>query len=153
MPYYLACCLSLLPFTVVAQRGTSAKATGQKPVVYAWVQHMPTYPKGGKRGALLYLAQHVRLPEEVKTGRVDGLVFVEFVVSEKGQVQAPRVQKGLSPATNAEALRVIQSLPNWLPGREKEVPVAVSMTLPVTFSREPYKLPKNVEDLSGIPEQ
>ncbi|WP_324673200.1 energy transducer TonB [Hymenobacter sp. GOD-10R] len=143
----------LLPFTIVAQTkqlGTSAKASSQKPVIYAWVQHMPTYPNGGKRGALLYLAKHVRLPEEVKAGRIDGLVFVEFVVNEIGKVQAPRIQKGLSPATNAEALRVIQSLPAWRPGRESGVPVAVSVILPVSFSREPYKLPKDVDDLFSI---
>lgn len=158
MMYCFACCL-LLPFGVIAQtkqpsssHGTFVEATDKKPLIYAWVQHRPTYPQNGKRGALLYLAKHVRLPEEVRAGRVEGLVFVEFVVDAVGQVQAPRVIKGLSPATNAEALRVIQSLPNWLPGRESGIPVAVYVTLPVTFSTKPYKLPDNVKDLSSIPE-
>ena len=97
--------------------------------VYVYAEQMPVYP-GGTEAMLRFIAQHTRYP---KGATQAGKVFVNFLVMATGQVRNAHVQKGLGPAFDAEAIRIIQSMPRWKPGRQNNRPVDVSYTVPVTF--------------------
>jgi len=93
----------------------------------------PQFP-GGITAALTFIAQHTRYPKkEAKEGKV----FVNFVVTTSGALQNIHIQKGLSPALDAEAIRVIQQMPHWIPAQQHNQLIATSFTVPVTFSHIP----------------
>lgn len=102
-------------------------------VVFGGVmEQMPVF-RGGEKRLRKLLAQNLRWPAEAKS--IEGKVFVGFIVDKKGQVRNIRLLKGLHPALDAEALRVVQLLDgNFEPGQQNGRPVDVNYTIPVTFS-------------------
>ncbi|GGF05323.1 energy transducer TonB [Hymenobacter cavernae] len=155
MKYAVALCLTLITRAVWAQSAqpdlgsaASTKAPSSRSSVYFCVEHMPEYPNGGFSGVLRYFAQNVRLPEEVKSGRVQGRVFVSFVIDAQGRVQDATIMRGLLPAADLEALRVVRSMSQWLPGSQNGVNVAVSLTLPIMFSLKPAPIPYKIGGIS-----
>lgn len=94
----------------------------------------PIYKDGGFEGLLLAIAKSVRFPPCLpKSGRV----FVTFTINESGRVQNAFVQQGFFPLADAEALRAIQNLGEFIPGtNDKGQSVAVTLTVPVTFALE-----------------
>ncbi|MFD1466628.1 energy transducer TonB [Hymenobacter caeli] len=98
------------------------------------VEQMPEFA-GGMAGLMRYLAAHAHYPPPAdKTQpRPAGKVLVQFVVSPTGEVVRPVIIKGLAPACDAEALRVVADLPRWVPGRLNGQPVAVRFVLPLVF--------------------
>jgi TonB family protein len=97
---------------------------------------MPTLQGRDYQGMVAYIQQQVHWPED--SGRVDaeGRVFVRFTVGTDGLVHGAEVLKGIHPLLNAEALRVVQALTGFTPGRQNGRPVPVSLTVPVTFQRK-----------------
>ena len=80
-----------------------------------------------------YIARHVQYPEEALKNKVEGKVYVQFVIDTAGNVVEPKVIRGVSPELDAEALRVVSEMPAWKPGMQRGKPVRVSFTLPVIF--------------------
>lgn len=81
-----------------------------------------------------YLTATTRRPPGPLPGNAaEGKVYVEFVVNAEGTVASVRLVKGFAPAYDAEALRAVAALPRWEPGRQHGQPVAVRMTIPITF--------------------
>ena len=80
-----------------------------------------------------YIAKNVVYPAQDIRNEVSGYVYVNFRVAADGSVQDARVVKGISPTADAEALRVIVAMPNWVPGKQNGKPVNVRMTVPVRF--------------------
>ena len=97
------------------------------------VDQMPQY-KGGTEAMMAYLSSEIKYPKSAKKNGVSGKVFIQFVVAVDGSIQKANVIKGFDPDCDAEALRVVQSMPNWEPGKKDEKAVAVLMTLPITFA-------------------
>jgi protein TonB len=64
---------------------------------------------------------------------IQGKVFVTFVVEKDGQISDIRVLRGIGGGCDAEAIRVVKSMPNWKPGRQRNMPVRVQFNLPVRF--------------------
>jgi TonB family protein len=95
---------------------------------------MPEYP-GGFTALMQYLIENIQYPKtsEMKVGQV----VVQFVIDKDGSVKDPEVVKSLSPEYDAEAVRVISSLPNFTPGTSNGEPVAVTFNLPIQFSTAP----------------
>ncbi|UOQ53857.1 energy transducer TonB [Hymenobacter cellulosivorans] len=104
----------------------------KEPFLGVYVEQMPSYP-GGIEGLLAYLRQNLRYPPD---STVSGKVFVSFVVTKTGAVADAKVIKGLGPAFDAEALRLVQQMPAWEPARQNQQPVAVAYTLPIRFGPE-----------------
>ena len=77
---------------------------------------------------------HLKYPKEAKDAHAEGTVFLHFVVGTNGGVQEVEVVKGVHPALDAEALRVVRSSPKWTPGKKDGRPVRVSYDFPVIFS-------------------
>lgn len=80
-----------------------------------------------------YLSKNVKYPEEAHKNGVQGRVIATFVVEKDGSITEARVVKSVDSQIDAEALRVVNSMPNWIPGRQNGEPVAVKYTVPITF--------------------
>jgi TonB family protein len=102
--------------------------------VFVNVDQMPVYA-GGDTALLSYIAKNTVYPVDAKTAGTQGKVVVRFVVERDGSVSHVAVIKSVSPSIDAEALRVVNSLPKFeKPGFIKETPVAVHYMVPITFT-------------------
>ncbi len=89
---------------------------------------------GGNTALMAFIAKEVKYPETEVSSGLSGTVFVGFVIETDGSVCNIMVLRGIGPAFDAEALRVIQRLPNWQPSLRNGIPVAVRYALPVKFT-------------------
>lgn len=115
--------------------GTSTeRATGETPLgeVYDMVEQAPSFP-GGNQELMSYLAKNIKYPKEAQAAKKEGRVIVQFVVASTGQVTNVKVMRGVDPLLDAEAIRVVEGMPRWTPGRQDGEAVNVRFTLPVTF--------------------
>lgn len=96
------------------------------------VEDMPEF-KGGEKALLKYISEHVVYPEIAKENDIQGTVYVKFVVNEKGKVTNVGLLRGVDPLLDKEAIKVIESLPDWKPGKQSGKNVKVSMQVPIKF--------------------
>lgn len=125
MSFMAVCCL----MTANAQK-TVVSQTNQK--VYDEVEQMPEYP-GGMPAMIEFLQTNIKYPEDAVKQKVEGRVMVQFVVETDGSISDVHVAKQVFPSLDAEAIRVVQTMPKWLPGREKGKVVRVKYNLPIVF--------------------
>ena len=100
--------------------------------VFDVVEEMPQYP-GGAQALLEFLNQNVQYPEEAEKAGIQGRVIATFVVEKDGSVSNARVVKSVDPMLDAEALRVINAMPKWKPGKQNGELVRVKYTVPLSF--------------------
>jgi TonB family protein len=120
---------------------TLVKASGKEPV-YDVVKTMPEF-NGGFNALVDYLVSNIKYPEEAKKNNITGTVFVSFVVEKDGKISNTSILKSANPLLDEEALRVVNSMPNWKPGLNDEgKAVNVKFNLPIKFSLEADKTEK-----------
>lgn len=107
-----------------------SEETETKP--YTMVEEMPQFP-GGTKELLSYISKNLHYPVLAAENGVQGKVFIQFVVSALGWVKDVKVLRSLDPHCDKEAIRVIESLPKWIPGRQNGRNVPVYYTLPIVF--------------------
>lgn len=95
------------------------------------VEKMPVFPLGDVND---YLAKHIKYPAEAREKKIEGRVFVSFVIEKKGQLNAIEVVRPVHPLLDAEAIRVVKGMPRWIPGEQRGKKVRVSLMLPIAFS-------------------
>jgi len=100
--------------------------------VYSIVDEMPEFP-GGETSLRKYIDNSIRYPEIARENGIEGKVYVTFVVGRDGYVKDAKIQRGVDPSLDKEALRVISSLPIWKPGKFDGKPVNTYFTVPVNF--------------------
>lgn len=100
--------------------------------IFVRAEVMPQFP-GGDGVLLQYLAKHINYPTYAQEVGIQGRVIVQFVVDKDGTITDPVVVKSVDPSLDKEAIRVITSMPKWNPGMQRNKPVRVKYTLPVTF--------------------
>ena len=100
--------------------------------VFVVVEEMPEFP-GGEEALRKWIGENIKYPAEAKTQGIQGKVFVTFVVSKTGKTERAKIARGVHPLLDEEALRVVASLPEWKPGKQRGVAVNVSYTIPVQF--------------------
>ena len=103
----------------------------QQPI-YLLVDSMPKFP-GGEEALLRFINQNIHYPKEAIKNKTHGKVVVVFIISETGAIKDAKVIRKVSPEIDEEALRVINSLPAWIPGKQKGKAINVQYTLPVNF--------------------
>ena len=81
------------------------------------------------------MLQNLKYPAQAKDAGIEGTVYIQFVITETGDVINSRVVKGIGGGCDEEALRVVNSMPLWKPGKQNGVPVKVLYSLPVHFKR------------------
>jgi TonB family protein len=111
----------------------STIVSNQQEKVYDKVEQMPEFP-GGEYALKKHISSEVKYPTEAAKAGIQGKVYVTFVITKEGKVTDAKIVKSANPLLDQEALRVIGSLPNWTPGKEKGVNVAVAFTLPIQFA-------------------
>jgi len=90
---------------------------------------------GGSDSLFIYFKQNLKWPKSELDKCVTGKVYVEFTVASDGSIKDVKVIKGLSPAFDKEAIRVVESMPKWIPGKQNGKPVETKFKLPITFKR------------------
>lgn len=115
-----------------AEAHETVMMTEKSDSVYLVVDELPTFP-GGDEKLMLYIAQNLHYPAEMRSQEKSGRLFVNFVVTKKGKVTDVKVVKSPDEGFNDEVVRVIESMPKWKPARVKGKKVACRMNLPVLF--------------------
>ena len=100
--------------------------------VYSVVEQDPEF-EGGMEALIKYISENIHYPEQAKADKVEGKVFVRFVVEADGSVTNAEVLRGIGGGCDEEALRVVQSMPNWKPGMVEGKTVRVNYTIPINF--------------------
>jgi len=100
--------------------------------IFMIVEEMPEFP-GGTAELQKYLATSVRYPVIAQENGVQGRVYIQFVINQNGEVTNAVVLRGVDPSLDKEALRVVQAMPKWKPGKQRNRPVRVSYTVPINF--------------------
>ena len=102
--------------------------------VYDVVEQMPEFP-GGMPAMIEFLQTNLKYPSDAKKQNVGGRILVMFVVETDGSISNVRVARNLFPSLDAEAVRVVKTMPKWNPGKEKGKPVRVNFSLPIVFKK------------------
>ena len=110
--------------------------------VFEVAEEMPEFPGGGMSAFMDYIKTNMRYPASAKENGTQGRVTVQFVVDEDGSIKDSKVLRSVDKDMDAEALRLINTMPKWKPGRQKGQPVAVKFTVPVMFRLDDDKLEK-----------
>lgn len=100
--------------------------------IHITVPQMPSF-LGGEEEMRRYIAENLKYPVVDQENGTQGRVTVRFVVDKTGKIGNVQILKGLSVTCDREAVRVVQSMPNWIPGKNNGVPVNVYFTLPIVF--------------------
>jgi TonB family protein len=119
-------------FGCIAQQSIAQTSTVDDNTVYTRVDKMPEFP-GGQVALVKFLSKNIKYPEKFKKEKINGRVFVSFVIDKTGKVIKAKIEKSLNELCDAEALRVINKMPDWIPGEKNGEKVAVQFGLPVNF--------------------
>ena len=111
--------------------------------VYDMVKDAPEFP-GGTKAMMEYLKTNMRYPQIAKENGIQGRVILQFVVDETGKVTDPKILRGVDPALDLEAIRLVEAMPQWTPGKQDGKAVAVRYTVPVSFLLDDDKGPAAV---------
>ena len=103
--------------------------------VYAIVEQMPEFP-GGEVELFHYISKNIHYPQEAKEKGIQGRVFIGFVIEKDGSVSNVRNLRGVDSELDAEAMRVVESMPKWKPGMHNGEFVRVSYQIPIHFKLE-----------------
>ena len=101
-------------------------------VVFTMVEDQPEFP-GGISAFYEYIGENLKYPALAKELGVEGRVFVQFVIDKDGSVTEVQSVKGIGSGCDQEAVRVMESAPNFIPGRQRDQAVKVRMVLPIVF--------------------
>ena len=97
--------------------------------VFDVVEQQPAFP-GDLNG---YLSSNIKYPVVAQENGVQGRVVVQFVVERDGSITDVRVVRSVDPSLDKEAVRLVKSMPKWIPGKQNGQAVRVRFTLPVNF--------------------
>lgn len=111
---------------------TSTAQTKKNDMVFDVVEVMPQFP-GGQIAMLQYLMKNIKYPEQAVKEGIQGRVTVRFIVEKDGSISDVKPVLSVHPLLNKEAVRVVESMPKWTPGKHNGKPVRVRFNLPVMF--------------------
>lgn len=100
--------------------------------VFNTAEQMPEF-SGGQSQLMNFISKNLKYPEEAEANGIQGRVTVEFIVNKDGSISDAKVPRSLDLALDEEAIRIVQSMPNWKPGKQHGKPVRVKFSIPVMF--------------------
>ena len=100
--------------------------------IFKVVEEMPEFP-GGAAKMMEFIQKNIKYPMMARESDIQGRVFVNFVVEPDGSITNVTVMRGIGGGCDEEALRVVQSMPNWKPGKQRGSAVRCSFTVPIIF--------------------
>lgn len=113
------------------KEGNTPKANTNK--AFDVVEQMPQFP-GGHSKLLEYITRNLKYPTEAEMNCTQGRVIATFVVEEDGSISNAKVVRSIDPLLDAEALRIINTMPKWQPGMQNGKAVRVKYTIPISFN-------------------
>ena len=111
---------------------TSTAQTKKNNMVFDVVEVMPQFP-GGQIAMLKYIMENIKYPKQAMKEGIQGRVTVRFIVEKDGSISDVKPILSVHPLLNKEAVRVVESMPKWTPGKHNGKPVRVRFNLPVMF--------------------
>ena len=111
---------------------TSTAQTKKNDMVFDVVEVMPQYP-GGQIAMMKYIMENIKYPKQAMKERIQGRVTVRFIVEKDGSISDVKPILSVHPLLNKEAVRVVESMPKWTPGKQNGKPVRVRFNVPVMF--------------------
>lgn len=112
------------------EEGNAPKNSDEAP--FHFVDIMPQFP-GGSKALSSFLSSNLKYPQPALQSQIEGIVLIGFVVDKNGNIKNIKVLKSLQNSCDEEALRVMRSMPQWIPGKHHGEHVSVSYRLPITF--------------------
>ena len=100
--------------------------------IFVVVENQPEFP-GGNTAMMKFLSDNIKYPVIAQENGIQGRVICNFVVERDGSITDVQVVRGVDPSLDKEAVRVIQQMPRWKPGKQRGQAVRVRFTLPVVF--------------------
>jgi len=122
---------TMIDVTPVISMGRGEDTEDESKVFFI-VEEMPEFP-GGEMALRQFIANAIKYPVIAQENGIQGKVYVSFVVGKDGQVSDARVLRGVDPSLDKEAIRVVNSLPRWKPGKQQGKTVRVSFSVPISF--------------------
>jgi TonB family protein len=110
----------------------AAESSSTNETVYPYVEEMPVFPEG-MEAMYKFIYERIQYPALAREKGIAGQVILQFIVSSQGDVHNAKVLRGIGGGCDEEALRVVNEMPRWKPGKKDGQPVAVSFTLPIKF--------------------
>ncbi len=120
------------------QQAAKEEKSSDNEDIFTVVEEMPEFP-GGPEKMMEYLASHIKYPEEAYNKGIQGRVYVNFVIEPDGSATNAKALRGIGGGCDEEAIRVVESMPKWIPGRQRGQAVRVAMNLPIRFTLEEPK--------------
>jgi TonB family protein len=125
--------------SIMMPMGNKEKMMMDKEGVYNNAEVMPEFP-GGQDALANYVNNHIEYPQQAIDRNTTGTVKVSFVVDEKGKVTKAQLMNAngekVGNGLDEEALRVVNTMPAWKPGKVKGKTVKTRLELPITFQFE-----------------
>jgi len=109
------------------------EAKGEDPNKVFLVVEQPPEFEGGLEAMYKFISKNMKYPASARRMNIEGSVFVGFVVDADGKISETSIIKGISADCDKEALRVVQMMPKWRPGKQSGRPVRVKFVLPIKF--------------------
>ena len=117
----------------ITTKKTESTTPVKEKLIFQVTEEGPEFP-GGMKECLKFIKQNIQYPVEAHRNGIHGKVWVSCVISDKGDIESPHIYRSVDPLLDAEALRVIQSMPKWKPGKQRGKPVNVMFMFPVAFN-------------------
>ncbi|GAB4377284.1 MAG: energy transducer TonB [Salibacteraceae bacterium] len=109
--------------------------TVEEPQIFTIVEENAEFP-GGEAALFKYLSENTKYPSIAKEAGIQGVVYVQFVIEADGSINPDLIEviRSVHPALDAEAVRVVKSMPKWKPGKQRGKPVRMYFKLPFRFT-------------------
>ena len=118
---------------VVVGYSSNEKQESEKDKKVYDVVEVPPVFAGGEKAMFEYLSKNIRYPVEAQKQKIQGRVVVQFVVNDEGKVSSAKIVNSIDTYLDAEALRIINAMPDWTPGKQGGKNVSVRYVLPIQF--------------------
>jgi len=123
----------------IAETATTPPAKPREPerladdeTIFTVVEEHPRFP-GGDEARMNFIRENIVYPSAAREAGIQGLVFVTFVIERDGSISNARIVRGIGYGCDEEAIRVVEAMPNWIPGRQRGQPVRVQFHMPIRF--------------------
>ncbi|MCL2028056.1 MAG: TonB family protein [Bacteroidales bacterium] len=102
-------------------------------VIFQVVEDAPGYP-GGEEERMRFLRDNIRYPAIARESGIQGTIFITFVVERDGSITDVKIVRGIGGGCDEEAIRVVQNMPRWVPGKQRGRAVRVQFMMPIRFT-------------------
>ncbi len=103
--------------------------------IFSIVEEPAQFP-GGDEALLKFIRKKIKYPKQAIKNKISGTVYVQFIVEKDGSISDVTVIRGIGGGCDEEAVRVITKMPNWIPAKQKGIPVRSFYVIPITFERQ-----------------